>query len=203
MHHNEKIRKMITSSTKKMEEATGTLSRLFRKILFDINIDLMRWDAAMKKYLADPRNRIQQNSKDISSARGNLAKALVKPDMTWKVFVKALKFLDPLCVSLEVKIVWRNGRKTLHPITVFKDPEYNEIAEPGYELESSEDFDSDSPLHNESKRVKDFKNAIKYDTTGIGEIPNEEELESRYKDLLESVAVLEKRIKSDDTVEKE
>lgn len=66
----------------------------------------------MLRYLKDPRNRIPQNARDLSSARGNLSKELLRPTMTWGVFEKALRFLNPLRVKMTLEFEWRTGLKT-------------------------------------------------------------------------------------------
>jgi hypothetical protein len=81
-------------------------------LLADRNVDLWRWDLYMKAYLADPRNGIPNNSRDRSSARGNLNKELLRPDMTWRVFLKAMNFLDLIRVSFTVKVQWKDGKVT-------------------------------------------------------------------------------------------
>lgn len=120
MRENKEVGRLLTSHTKLVEEATGALSRLFRQILFDINLESFRWGQLMDNYVKNPRNRIDQNNKDISSAKGNLAKELVRPDMTWKVFNKAMRFLNPKRVRIVVAIDWQNKKTTLHEVTLFK-----------------------------------------------------------------------------------
>lgn len=120
MRENKEVERMLSSNTKLVEEATGALSRLFRQILLDANVGKMLWGALMDRYLKDPRNRINQAPKDISSARGNLAKELVRTDMTWKVFNKAIRFLNPRNVKISVTIEWQRGRTTVHEVQIYK-----------------------------------------------------------------------------------
>lgn len=120
MRENKEVERMLSSNTKLVEEATGALSRLFRQILLDVNMGKMLWSSLMDRYLKDPRNRINQTPKDISSTRGNLAKELVRPDMTWKVFNKAVRFLNPRSVKVSVTIEWHRGRTTVHEVPIYK-----------------------------------------------------------------------------------
>lgn len=55
---------------------------------------LSRWGNLMHEFVTDPTNHIAQNRRDQTSARGNLTKEFVKRSMTWKVFLKGLKFLQ-------------------------------------------------------------------------------------------------------------
>jgi hypothetical protein len=120
MRENKEVGRLLSSQTKLVEEAGGSLSRLFRQILFDINLESFRWSTLMDNYVKDKRNRIEQNNKDISSAKGNLAKELVRPDMTWKVFNKAMRFLNPKRVRIIIAIDWQNKKTTLHEVTIYK-----------------------------------------------------------------------------------
>lgn len=118
MRENKEVGRLLTSQTKLVEEATGALSRLLRQILLDINLEPFRWSTLMDNYVKDPRNRI--DPKDVSSAKGNLAKELVRPDITWKVFNKAMRFLNPKRVRILVAIDWQNKKTTLHEVTIYK-----------------------------------------------------------------------------------
>lgn len=107
---------ILNDDKKGVEQTIGVLARLFRQILYDLNIDTYKWSRHMQEYLDDPRNGIPRNSKDRSSARGNLNKELRRPKMTWKVFRKALMFLGPLEATFIVRLKWRTGRTTEHSV---------------------------------------------------------------------------------------
>lgn len=85
--------------------SSGFLSRIFLKTLekrlgTDINrVDqertlLERWNALVNAYLRDPKNSVPQNNEGISAARGNLTKELLKPGISWKVFIKGLRLMQ-------------------------------------------------------------------------------------------------------------
>jgi hypothetical protein len=107
---------LLNDPNKGVETAEGVLARLFRQILFDLNVRPIRWAAMMARYLDDPRNGIPKNSRDRSSARGNLNKELRRPKMTWKVFRKALMFLGPLRVRFIVELDWKDRDTTVHMV---------------------------------------------------------------------------------------
>lgn len=112
---NKELNQVLRSKTKQSEEAKGTLSRLFRQIMADIFPEkeaMNIWNRNMVRYLKDPRNRIPQNSRDMSSARGNLSKELLRSSMTWGVFEKAIRFLNPCRVRLKLEFEWHSGLKT-------------------------------------------------------------------------------------------
>lgn len=99
----------------KMPGPNGVLSRLWRNMLDDLGINKSgKFDQLLNAYLRDGRNGIPNNRKDITSARGNLVKELTKTQMTWKVFMKAMKFLQLTEIELTITATHANGRKTVH-----------------------------------------------------------------------------------------
>jgi hypothetical protein len=92
----------------------GTLSRLFRQMLLDLEIGPERFGSLMTDYLRDPKHRISKNRKDITSARGNLGMALAQPSMTFKVFCKGLKFLKIVKIEIGIRAYYSSGRESFH-----------------------------------------------------------------------------------------
>jgi len=84
----------------------GVLSRLFRKLLLTMNVNENRWNILMHAFLNDPRNGVPNTRKDQTSMRGNLTKEFARPQMTWKVFCKAMMFMQ--FVHFEVCIIARD-----------------------------------------------------------------------------------------------
>lgn len=147
---NKELNQVLSSKTKRSEEANGTLSKLFRQILSDQNFNMSTWNRNMLRYLKDPRNRIPQNSRDMSSARGNLSKELLKPSMTWGVFEKAIRFLNPMRVRLTLEFEWRTGLKT----------EYSAIIHVGTETAQESD-ESTIPVKHTGVSVENLVKAIR------------------------------------------
>lgn len=141
---NKELNQVLSSKTKRAEEATGTLSKLFRQIMCDQNFSVNTWNRNMLRYLKDPRNRIPQNSRDMSSARGNLSKELLKRSMTWGVFEKAIRFFNPCRVRLTLEFEWRTGLKTEYSAIIHvsdkSEPQSDEdtipVKHPGVALEN-------------------------------------------------------------------
>lgn len=115
---SEEITEILTSPDKKVGDAKDALSKLFRIIMADTNLTGYRWDALMTRYLDDPYNHVPKNAKDRSVERGNLNKHLKRPTMTWKVFMKALRFLAPIKIRFEVHLTWANKRTTIHHLDI-------------------------------------------------------------------------------------
>ena len=116
------ISKILSSPDKEVGKTSGPngmLSRLFRCILQDLNIGPYHWNSLMADYLKDPRNGVPNTRKDHTSMRGNITKEFSRPQMTWKVFCKAMRFFQfvriDICITAYHK---RGGKTTLHSTTV-------------------------------------------------------------------------------------
>lgn len=133
MPMSNEVSKLLNSEDKGVLDATNVLSRLFRQILADINVTPLRWSELMVQYLNDPRNGIAKNSRERSTARGNLNKELRRPAMTWKTFHKGLSFLRPRRIRFEIQLEWSDKRTTLHSVTL----------DTGYRREEPEESDDE------------------------------------------------------------
>ena len=91
-------------------------SRLFRLILAQEGIEGNSWESLMDRLLNDPRNPLPRNSKDRSSQKGNLNKALRADRMTWKTFEKGLRFLGVRKARIVAELTWPNQKTTCHYI---------------------------------------------------------------------------------------
>ena len=88
----------------------STLAVLFLQAFYDTGAP-GKWNDLMYNYIFDYRHAIPRNRKDQASHRGNLQKELLKPDMTWGVFLKGMKFLG--AEEFEITIIPRmeNGQR--------------------------------------------------------------------------------------------
>lgn len=110
--------RMLGSPNKGVREATGVLAKLYRQILADLDITPMKFNQLMEKYLQDPKNKIPPDSKNRSSERGNLIKEMRRSDMTWKVFLKCIRFLSPVEMRFEVHLKWGDKKTTIHGVNM-------------------------------------------------------------------------------------
>jgi hypothetical protein len=116
-----KLTKILTAPDKDIKKtfgANGVLSRLFRQMLLDLNIGPSRFGSLLQEYILDPRNGVPNNKKDQTSMRGNLTKEFSRPQMTWKVFCKALRFLQIKKIEFVIKAHHRIGKSTIHSSVV-------------------------------------------------------------------------------------
>ena len=74
--------------------------------------------ALLADYVRDKRNKVPDNRRDQSSIMGNLTKELSRPDMTWKVFCKGMKFLQFTRFEICLKCYKRDGSHSVHTLPV-------------------------------------------------------------------------------------
>lgn len=122
-------------------DARVGLKLLYRKILDDLSINATRWKTLMDTYLRDPINGILNNTEEHVQQRSALNKNLVTNDqMTWKVFLRGLRFIRVKRLRFSVTLVhsndtttehgmWLNIRNNYTPLNDYDDPRstYNRI----------------------------------------------------------------------------
>lgn len=85
--------RVLTDSTREVEDARNILARLFRQILLERQIGPTEALQLMAAWIADPKNNIPHTLRGASYERGNLIKELSNSRMSWKVFIKAMRWL--------------------------------------------------------------------------------------------------------------
>lgn len=123
--------------------ANGILARLWRQMLCDLAISGQRFGTLLQEYVLDPRNHVPNNRKDQISVRGNLTKEFTRPHMTWKVFCKAMRFLNIVKIDFSIRAYHGTGKISDHSTTVnfggrktttnfhelMEQPEHNELVQ--------------------------------------------------------------------------
>lgn len=110
MSYNDNDEDILSDTDKGVKEARGVLAVIFRQFLKIRGITGYTWERLMTTWLDDPSNGVEANSRARSTARGNLNSALRRPDMTWRVFMRALEFLRAARVDFIVKVTWFDGK---------------------------------------------------------------------------------------------
>jgi hypothetical protein len=118
---------------------SGVLSRLFQQICFDLNVLPYRWRYLLTRYV-DAEVKNFDNCRDRSSVRNNLNKEFLRPRMSWKVFCKAMMFLDFVGFEIQIHAKHRNGQVTIHRTVV----DYTTADEPNFEIIDPDDPDNQS-----------------------------------------------------------
>lgn len=95
------------------------LSKLLQNMIHDLGFGSVdRWNFLMMKYINDPANEVKPDRRSQSSARGNLQKELSRSTMSWRVFVKGLRFLQIKKFTIIIKATSFTGNVTEHHQTV-------------------------------------------------------------------------------------
>lgn len=142
--------------------ANGVLSRLFRIMWRDLGIDIPRGNSLMTNYIMDPRNGIPRNKKDQAVQRGNLTKEFIKEQMTWKVFLKGMRFLQLKKIKFTVEATHWNDRITIHSTDVnLGSPRHQHLGTEEVAVDNINDADdeelvtSDNPGQEENDETED------------------------------------------------
>lgn len=114
-----KIIHIVNTGFQDAPKATGVLSKLFRKMCKDLNIKAFAWAQLMTNYLNNPANGVANTPKDRSTARGNMNKELIKGQMSWLIFMRAIRFFGAVKADFTVKITLADGRSSEHTVTMF------------------------------------------------------------------------------------
>lgn len=112
---------MLSASDKGVSRTTGVggvLASLFRKMLLDLGINGQKWGHLMYRTVTENQTDAQNNRRDQTSMRGNLTKEFGKPQMTWKVFCKAMRFLRFTKFEIAIKAYHEDGKTSIHSTTV-------------------------------------------------------------------------------------
>ncbi len=94
--------------------AWGLLSKLFRIILKDNRINGYRYTMLMMRFLKDPKNRSKKGNTEHTDNRGNLNKEFSNPIMSWKVFIKGLKFVQYRKIRITIEGEQYDGTINIH-----------------------------------------------------------------------------------------
>lgn len=123
---NGDLNRVLVDSRKEVHRAKGVLAKLYRRILWDLDIKPATMEKKILQYLDDPRNAIPKSGKARSTERGNIVKDLSKSEMTWNNFIKGIRILRPLRARLIVEFDWPMQSMSRHTFTLI-----NENGEPG------------------------------------------------------------------------
>lgn len=97
----------------------SVLASLFRLIQFELGVTPERFNRLMENYMRNAN--IPNNLREASSLRGNLKKELQKDTMSWKVFIKALVFLNIKKFKITLELYHENKHITQHSQMIILD----------------------------------------------------------------------------------
>lgn len=118
----------------------GVLYEVFCDMLVSLNMDVMRWSYLLNDYVRKQAPHFQ-NRRDMTSLRGNLNKEFTRKTMTWKVFCKALMFLQVVRFKLIIEAEYSNGK-----IVRYVKPVSFGTVDPHLNTEEDEESDGDGTV---------------------------------------------------------
>lgn len=106
-----------------MKKPANTLARLFRRIVGEEEIDVIRWNALLEEYVRNPLQGIPQTRQEVNSAINALHRDLLAPRMSWNVFRRGLVALGPKQEEYILEMRWSKDPAdvSLHTVTI-RDP---------------------------------------------------------------------------------
>lgn len=118
----------VNNNFVKAPPAKGALAILFRTLCREMNLGAFGWSQLMHQYLHNPANGIKNTPKDKATARGNLNKELFRDRLTWKVFMKAIRFFNPIRAEFTVRLRLQSGEKIEATVTMMdRTPKKREV----------------------------------------------------------------------------
>ena len=106
MLKNPDIQGLLSAPDKRIREATGLLSRLYRLTLLELSLTPYRWGFLLDKRLDRFATETEATHDMISNERSNLRKGLNEPDMTYPMFCRGVDILDAKEAIFYVKLRW-------------------------------------------------------------------------------------------------
>ena len=101
---------LLSTPDKGISKAHG-LAILWRKILNAVGVRPDMWGNHMNHYLSDPTNKIGNDAKTRSTAKGNLEKRLFGDEpLTWSQFLKGIKVLSYSFKRVRISIFIETNR---------------------------------------------------------------------------------------------
>lgn len=122
MSETEKITRLLSLPDKGRMKAIGELTRLWRDILAERQVGPLHWGKLMVDHINKSYGRSKTHSKKRSTDRGNLNRQLASNNMSWKMFRRAIRFLNPRRAWIEFHMEWDEGPNTMISLDIHRRP---------------------------------------------------------------------------------
>tara|TARA_B100000767_G_scaffold100586_1_gene96529 strand:- start:258 stop:1004 length:747 start_codon:yes stop_codon:yes gene_type:complete len=99
------------------KDAGLLLAKIFNDLQLDLGVGPDKWMLLMDTFLKAPDLDLPDRGGERSSVRSRVEKELHTPTMTWKMFLRGMKFLGVHEMALNV-ICFRDGEETSHRINI-------------------------------------------------------------------------------------
>lgn len=99
---------MLATPDKRIREAHGILSRMYRLILWELQITPYKWNLLLTNYLDKLTRDLDLSQDRVTNERNNLRKGLSDPDMTFEMLTRGLSVLAPRGMTFKVELDYDN-----------------------------------------------------------------------------------------------
>lgn len=98
---------------------TSALARLYRRIICEEQIDVVKWESLCETWATDPQNGIEQNRTEINKAIKEFQRAIFDPRVSWNTFRRGLLLLRPKEMEFSLELRWSDkpGDVSVHTVT--------------------------------------------------------------------------------------
>lgn len=111
------LKKVLDNKDKSISTSKSSLTRLFRKIMFDHGITNQQWYNLSTRYFRGTSTNRNKTTRQINQDRNNLNRSLAKPKIQWSNFITALRILRPDEIEFTVKMRWiKRDITTVHTL---------------------------------------------------------------------------------------
>jgi hypothetical protein len=119
--HKYQVEKLLALPDKGISQTRGIggiLARLWRETWQGLNMSPSRFESLLTDYITSANKKLPDDRVTLHLTRGNMRRELEKDTMTFKVFIKAMKFLKVQCLKVIVVLEHATGRKTSHQLDI-------------------------------------------------------------------------------------
>lgn len=109
-----KLVDILNDSEAAIGQARGMLAKLYRIVLRDLNVNIYDFERYMSSWLDNPINNIPKYGKERSSERGNVIKEVERENMTWRVFIKHIRFMKIKHMHIQISLTGADDKVTVH-----------------------------------------------------------------------------------------
>jgi hypothetical protein len=138
----------------------GALSKLWRIVLRDNHINGYRFSVFMDRYIKDPKNNAKKGDGEHFDNRGNLNKEFSNPTMSWKVFIKCMKFMQFKKIRITLEAEHTDGHISVHRTMVdlednmlMNDPRFAHELEEKLEANANNPAAKNMPLPDDQEHI--------------------------------------------------
>lgn len=120
---------LLNHDTCMIDGAKTVGAHLLRSVANDIDLDIVKWDNALRNYLETTEGGSLTKDKK-ARERNNINRTLYQPRITWKKFRKFLSILKPAEVKYTLNLKWEKislGKELPKSITFISNGRYDDL----------------------------------------------------------------------------